>query len=427
MYHVIDLGTIGIDQHSLPWQVNNAGRVSGASFHVPANVAWPDRIHAFLWTPQLTAFGIATGSIQDLGDLGVLNTFGDGINNATPLQVVGRGQLATGDHHAFRWVEGVGMQDLSNAPAEAWGVNDAGQVVGNSIGATDRAVTWDANGIPTDLASEFSFNQWSTARDINNAGAIIGDLSPGFATQGQAFVIDGSFTILPALGGPFALATAINERGDVVGAAWSNTTDYHPCLWRANGRNQAIDLGTLGGVSGEARDINASGDVVGTSYNANGFPRATLWHGGKIIDLNTQIPVNTGWTITDAYSINDGGLIACAGGKGGHEHALLLVPQHRDDRWFTIATVIEILYGVIAGGPGVVLGPGGVPIPWPPPNPITRQAMAPDEQDVLLALAAKRMAELVRDPEVRTRREIEAVKDLIAAAERMLRDLKRER
>jgi hypothetical protein len=47
-----------------------------------------------------------------------------------------------------------------------------------------------------------------------------------------------------------------------------------------------------------------------------------------LVDLNTQIPSGTGFTLTDAVDINASGQILCdATNASGNEHAVLLSPK----------------------------------------------------------------------------------------------------
>jgi uncharacterized membrane protein len=97
------------------------------------------------------------------------------------------------------------------------------------------------------------------------------------------------------------------------------------------------DLGAISGaVSTQATGINIAGQIVGTAI----FP-ITSYHPFKpgkhvgfihnnsaLVDLNTMIPSNSGFTITDAVGINDSGQILCnATNTSGYEHAVLLTPK----------------------------------------------------------------------------------------------------
>ena len=93
------------------------------------------------------------------------------------------------------------------------------------------------------------------------------------------------------------------------------------------------DLGTLaGGLQSYANSINNNGQIVGYSCTpGRSVPHAFLDEAGIMYDINTMIPPGSGWTIDDAYAINDNGWIAATGTNpnvnGGAEQALLLTPE----------------------------------------------------------------------------------------------------
>lgn len=94
-------------------------------------------------------------------------------------------------------------------------------------------------------------------------------------------------TDLGALSGGRSWATGINDKGQVVGYADTDSPggrsgDNHAFLY-SNG--VMTDLGTLGGYSSEAYGINSSGQVVGYADLASGKPHAFLYDGGTMIDF----------------------------------------------------------------------------------------------------------------------------------------------
>ena len=95
-------------------------------------------------------------------------------------------------------------------------------------------------------------------------------------------------------------ATALNERGQIVGSTPSSNGRSHAAL-SENGRLR--DLGRLPGHEGsEATAINGSGAVVGTSYHATPTDRVTrafLWKAGRMRDLGA---LGSGWQ-SDATAI----------------------------------------------------------------------------------------------------------------------------
>jgi probable HAF family extracellular repeat protein len=108
----------------------------------------------------------------------------------------------------------------------------------------------------------------------------------GLGTQTHGFIWrNGYMEDLGTLGGPDSWGAAINERGQVVGWAFTNSTPnpvtgiptQDPFLWQ-DGR--MLDLGTLGGTlgyvgsaanPGNGGAINNRGQIVGTS-NLAGDP-----------------------------------------------------------------------------------------------------------------------------------------------------------
>jgi len=97
----------------------------------------------------------------DLGNLGGHLTYAYGINNAG--QVVGQGTDASGQMRAFVWDDGT-MTDLGTLGGSygaAFGINDAGQVVGESAGSdeTVHAVIWTPSSSPVPGPATLSFQK----------------------------------------------------------------------------------------------------------------------------------------------------------------------------------------------------------------------------------------------------------------------------
>jgi len=134
---------------------------------------------------------------------------------------------------------------------------------------------------------------------------------------------------LGTLGGSNSWAYGINTSGQVVGYSDTSSGEYHAFLYDESATLKLQDLGTLGGNSA-AWDVNDSSQVVGYSYTSAGAKHAFLKESGQpMIDLNTLIPADSGWTIRDAKAINNEGQIAATGDKEGvGQHALLLSPTN---------------------------------------------------------------------------------------------------
>ena len=196
-----------------------------------------------------------------------------------------------------------------------------------------RAVLWDKNGIAINLGT-LGGNS-SQGNGVNSRGQVVGVAlnatpeDPNFtgpmyfglpaATQVRAFLWqNGAIQDLGTLGGNDANPLEINERGQIAGYSYTNTTandstglpTTHPFLWQDG---QMRDLGSLGGtlalpsriafVGGQI--LNSHGQVAGTSTLAgDNIEHAFLWTGEAMRDIGTL-----GGDNSEATSINDAGQV----------------------------------------------------------------------------------------------------------------------
>jgi probable HAF family extracellular repeat protein len=145
---------------------------------------------------------------------------------------------------------------------------------------------------------------------------------------------------LGTLGGANSHGMALNNAGTVVG----NSQD-------AQGYNEAFawdgktmtSLGTLGGTQSYAYAINNSGEVVGYSWTSDNAMHGFLYSSGVLVDLNSLLPLSSGWTIDAAYSINDAGDILADGVQGGQHYAVDLRPVSSRGAFFS-----EVVAAVVA-------------------------------------------------------------------------------
>jgi probable HAF family extracellular repeat protein len=246
-------------------------------------------------------------TVTDLGTLGGLSSFANGINNAG--QVVGKADLpgtpASTPTHAFLYSGGI-MQDLGTLGgnlSNATAINNAGQIVGNSltitrVGQVSHAFLY-SGGIMQDLgtlAGPSGVAQESTANGINDLGQIVGQSTSSDFGLNHAFLYTGG--IMTDLGSLIVTqgassATGINDTGQIVGqstiVAGSGGGNMHAFVDTVGGSMQ--DLGTLGGNSSFANAINAAGQIAGDS-NTAGVNGAGPQHvilasasGGPLVDL----------------------------------------------------------------------------------------------------------------------------------------------
>ena len=220
------------------------------------------------------------------------------------------------------------------------GVHDATCLTGGTPFQVTRfqAVRWDADGEIRQL-SPLKGDTVGFAFGINDAGQVVGasglcsNTSIPPAPNGPHAVLwdtDGSPTDLGNLGGAVIVANAVNNRGQVVGGASAPDGTLHAFLWTKSKGMQ--DLGAFPGAFATfapcCKTINDRGEIVGVAIDATG-PRALVWQGNVPVDLNTLIPANSGWYLQFTASINNAGEIAGQGTINGEVHAFLLTPIHR--------------------------------------------------------------------------------------------------
>ena len=283
-YTLTDVGTLGGPQSfiNLPgFPITRQGAVLGTADTKVADsdypnfnpfivgVADPYTAHAFTWQ---------NGKLTDLGAL-------PGNNSSAVFQIngsgVGAGMSETGAldpntgypaENAVLFKHG-SVINLGTLPggheSQAIAINDRGQVAG-----------FGDNGV-RDPVSIF--------------GPVNGPGDPGWVTQTRSFIWqNGKMRDLGTLGGPDALMTMLNARGQIAGDSYTNATPNpanggvpttHPFLWQDG---HMRDLGTLGGTRSSTTWLNNRGEVVGQDNLAGDqASHPFLWDGQRLRDLGT--------------------------------------------------------------------------------------------------------------------------------------------
>lgn len=170
--------------------------------------------------------------------------------------------------------------------------------------------------------------QSGAAYRINNFGVAVGYVGRSFGnyyseTRQACYWNTAGHHLLPSDGNE-AVAFSINDIGQIVG--YSNDGSLgafgfgSPVLWDAGSKI------SLGQIIGEALDINKYGQIVGWGLNDSYEWRALLWDRLQPIDLNTRIPADSGWILSEARAINDSGMILCEGQYNGTPNFCVLTP-----------------------------------------------------------------------------------------------------
>ena len=321
-YTITDLGTLG-GNSSGARGVNSTGEVTGYAYSSQT------KSNVFLFTG---------GKMTNLGTLGGTSAIGLAIN--TSGQVTGYSTLSSGEYRGFISINNklTSVGTLGGSYSDAEGVNDAGQVTGASATANGNIHPYlFSNGKIKDLGTLPGGNNpwdWNTGDAVNSSGEVVGW---GYNTQGFRAILwsNGKIQDLGTLGGSFSQAFGINDLGQITGQAYITGGIGADAFLYENGVMQ--DLGTITSPTGgngqysDGLSINNSGVVVGEStYQKN--PTAIVYHAfvyssGKMQDLNSLIPANSGWVLTTAYSINDAGQIVGYGTLNKQSRAFLLTPQ----------------------------------------------------------------------------------------------------
>lgn len=235
----------------------------------------------------------ATG-FQPLGTFGGSRTETSAINNSG--QVTGFSEGTDGHSYAYRYTDGVGLENLGMAfnNSRGYAINDRGWVAGYADG---NAVIFRDEGNTVLLPG--------VARGINEAGNVVGTTTivPGHPT---AFVLlNGEMLILG---------------DDVFG---------QPILYDIN--NQNVAVGSTGG-----------GTALIWSYSETS---------SGLVDLNTLIPEDSGWTLIGATAINDAGQITGGGIYNGEFLGFRLDPIPEPSTWLLFGLGSLALWGWQRGKP----------------------------------------------------------------------------
>lgn len=317
-YSVVAIGKTS--NHASPRALDSSRDIAG----VFATASRPPLSHAFFWNKS--------EGLVDLGTLGGDDSAAFGVNSAG--QVVGQSNLSTGAPDvAFLWTATSGMQNLGNlggTGGAANAINASGQITGQSNNSSGfaHAFLWESTGGMQDLGT-LPNGQQSGGNAINSAGEIVGWANIGTVDRAMIWTQADGIKNLGINAACGETAFGINDSGLVVG--WMNKSSQcafvpHGFSWTKSGG--AKDLGVLsGGQYSFAYGVNSAGQIVGTGQSATSPSVALFWAAdGTLYDLNTL--VSTKLFLVAANAINDAGQIIADATQvdGAGNYALLLTP-----------------------------------------------------------------------------------------------------
>jgi len=208
----------------------------------------------------------------------------------------------------------------------AFGVNDAGQIVGEYIDSAAVYHGWELSGGKfSTIDVPFSGATGTGANGINDSGEIAGGWDGSGVSQHGFTLIGGTYTSFDYPGAVATWAWQLNNKGDIVGY-WVDASNVFHGFVLSGGTYTSID--PPGSVWTIPQGINDAGDIVGayctTSTcieNLIGVQGFLLSHG---VYTTFTIPGATG---TALGAINDKGLIlGDYYDVAGFEHGFVAVP-----------------------------------------------------------------------------------------------------
>lgn len=226
--------------------------------------------------------------------------------------VVGWSNTAGGALHPFLWQNGR-MTDLGTLDRVdgGWGMATDVNRYGDVVGQSDRdgvrhAVRWQRGKI-TDLGTLGGTSAFATA--VNDRGAIVGGRTMPDGVLRAFIWRDGRVTDVGVPGGGDVVVTDVNNHDQVVGFAMPTDRPAFAFLWQ-RGKVTVLPTSRYGG---QARALNDRGMAVGKVFGAEGGLAVRWWRGGSAL-LGT-LP---GGDASGARDINDRGMILGAGNVGSH-------------------------------------------------------------------------------------------------------------
>jgi probable HAF family extracellular repeat protein len=333
-----DVGTLGgVD--AVANGVNDSGQVVGI-----ATLKGEEEAHAFVWE---------RGKIRNLGSLGGEFSAANAINN----RGVAVGTSLTKEYDVFAAVwQGGKIGKIGALPgmemSAGTGVNENGDAVGVSASEESIKGFYYRGGTLRQLSGLKDSD--CVAVGVNNDGMVLGNSLTEQSEDAAIHAVlwnGGKVQDLGTLPGySFSFGAGVNNRGDAVGfvfepgernfsaeatlLSFSHPTvqDYlrfwylPPATRSALQESSARALNMMRGFPKLFLDPNPANYGWYSEAIKGEMPKAVAWSKGKILDLNSLLPRNSGWHLLTADGVNDKGQVVGMGVYKNRLCAYLLTP-----------------------------------------------------------------------------------------------------
>lgn len=344
-YTIVSLGVaVPGDTTSTGTGVSSNGQyVTGFSSVSGAN-------HALLWTPGGGTVGLpnlpsrAFNMPQSVNNLGTaVGTGATTFFGSSPLPLIWKNNTVA----QFPLPAGETI-------ARANSVNDSELAVGSvDGGSVEQAATFSLGGSNVITQTLPNGGVLRTAFGVNNAGRIVGQgLDPNNAAVTVGWYLDpgdATATDIGALGGlghNSAIPFAVSSNGLITGSSSLNSgSGAMPFIWSESGGMTQVPL-PVGTTTGQGRGVNASGWVVGNSSAATSIP--FLFDGAQSYRIQDVITNLGSWdlisgTSNAAFGISDDGTITGRGLLNGVVTGYVLIPVPEPSLLGAIGVVVPLL------------------------------------------------------------------------------------
>jgi uncharacterized membrane protein len=336
-YEYMELAPDGLE-NVVAWGINNSGEVVGWGFDYDAGLH-----RGFLYSG-----GTYTILLPTDAPVNWIDAWGTAVNNSG--DVVGYGQYqnppGSGQMSGFLYSGGTytEIRPPGSTAAEASGIDDNGDVVGNGYG-------YPSSGQNSGFL--YSGGNWSPllpsgweeayATAINNSGEVVGwgyQTGSPYQEIGFLYIIDeGEYIEIRPPDWYSANALGINDMGEVVGFGNDGSGYLKSFIYSGGTEGTYTILEDKHWDHLKAYGINNMGDVVGIVEKNSSKPDSPNTVRGFISQIKsnphekrtyTDLPPK-GWFSSEAYGINDNGDVVGTGYKipGGNFFGFIATPSKK--------------------------------------------------------------------------------------------------